>query len=204
MKPDHRCLFLTADAQHGYFTSAQARACGFSNSLLRYHANTGEYTRVRRGLYRLRDYPSFYREHVVVAWLSLGKDRAVVSHESALDLYELSDVIPNATHLTIPRTSNWAPNIPGARIHTTTRPWQPGEVRCLEGLPVTSPERTIVDAAEMGTGPEQVEMAIVEALERGITTPKRLREAYTNASSRVKSLVEQSIVLAQEVGVLTG
>lgn len=197
MHPDHRGLYLIADSQHGYFTAAQARSCGFSTSLIRYHVNTGKYIRVRRGLYRLRDYPPFYREHVVIAWLSLGPDRAVVSHESALDLYELSDVIPNATHLTIPRTSNWVPDIPGTRIHTTTRSWLPGEIRFQEGLPVTSPERTILDAAEMGTGPEQIEMAIVQALDRGITTPKRLRSAGSNSSARVKSLVEQSISLAR-------
>lgn len=198
MKPDHRDLYLIAEAQHGYFTAAQARSCGFSASLIRYHVDTGRYIRARRGIYRLRDYPPFYREHVVIAWLRLGPDRAVVSHESALDLYELSDVIPNATHLTIPRTSNWTPNIRGTRIHTRTRPWQPGDVRIQEGLPVTSPERTIMDAAEMGTGPEQIEMAIMQALERGITTPNRLRSAGANSSFRVKSLVEQGISLAQE------
>lgn len=198
MQPNHRDLFLIADSQHGYFTAAQAKSCGFSTSLIRYHVDTGKYVRVRRGLYRLRDYPPFYREHVVIAWLSLGPDRAVISHESALDLYELSDVIPNATHLTIPRTTNWVPNVRGARIHMTTRPWQPGEVQFREGLPVTSPERTIMDAAEMGTGPEQIELAIVQALTRGITTAKRLRSAGALSSSRVKSLVEQSISLAQE------
>lgn len=197
VQPDHHSLFLLADSQHGYFTADQAHSCGFSTSLIRYHANTGKFVRVRRGLYRLRDYPSFYREHMVIAWLSLGKDRAVVSHESALDLYELSDVIPNSTHLTIPRTSNWIPAIPGTRIHTTSRPWQPGEIRLREGIPVTSPDRTIIDAAVMGTGPEQIEMAIVQALERGLTTPSRLRSASSNANSRVKALVEQSIVLAR-------
>jgi hypothetical protein len=81
----------------------------------------------------------------------------------------------------------------------TSRPWQPGEIRIREGLPTTSPERTIVDSAEMGTGPEQIEMAIFQALERGITTPKRLRAAAASRNNRVRSLVEQSIIYAERM-----
>src|SRR5690242_4300023 len=103
-RPDHACLFATASEQHGYFTSAQARGCGFTRFLLARHAATGRFIRVRRGLYRLRDYPSSPREEVVAAWLAVGKDAAVVSHASALDLLGLSDVVPDLVHLTVPRS----------------------------------------------------------------------------------------------------
>jgi hypothetical protein len=36
--------------------------------------------------------------------LAVGKDAAGVSHETALDLLDLSDVIPDTVHLTVPRT----------------------------------------------------------------------------------------------------
>ena len=55
------------------------------------------------GVYRFRDYPPSPREEVAAAWLAVGQDVAVVSHESALDLWDLSDVIPGAVHLTVPR-----------------------------------------------------------------------------------------------------
>jgi hypothetical protein len=46
-----------------------------------------------------------------------------------------------------------------------------------EGLPVTAPARSIVDAAAAGTGPEQIELAVRQAIERGLTTAAQLRVA---------------------------
>ena len=40
----------------------------------------------------------------MAAWLAVGKQNAVVSHESALDLLDLSDVSPDRVHLTVPRS----------------------------------------------------------------------------------------------------
>ena len=95
---DHDALYRTAESQAGYFTTQQALAAGMDRSTLRHHARPGgRYERVRRGLYRLRHFPTSPHEHVVAAWLPLRAAEAVVSHESALRLYELSDVIPSAT-----------------------------------------------------------------------------------------------------------
>lgn len=197
MSPDHQCLFNIADTQHGYFTSAQAQGCGFSNALIRHHTGMGRYIRIRRGLYRLQAYPTYYRDDVVAAWLSVGKEKAVVSHESALELHELSDVVPRVVHLTASLRSHVRPQVPGARLHTTKREWLPGEVRYLEGIPVTSPERSIVDSAEAGTSLEQIEMAVDQALRRRITTPSRLRNTSSKRSARVRTIIEEAITLAE-------
>lgn len=66
-RPDHSCLFDTASSQHGYFTAEQVRACGFGWDLLTHHARSGRFIRMRRGLYRLRDYPSSSHEDVMAA-----------------------------------------------------------------------------------------------------------------------------------------
>src|SRR5713226_6786540 len=92
--PDRSKLFEVATGQGGYFTAEQARACGYSWALLSHHVKSGRFIRIRRGLYRFREYPSSAREEVIAAWLAVGKDVAIVSHESALDLLDLSDVIP--------------------------------------------------------------------------------------------------------------
>jgi hypothetical protein len=124
----------------------------------------------------------------MAAWLAVGKDVAVVSHESALDLHELSDVIPNAVHLTVPRSMRNLPKLPGVKIHTTTRAFEAGDVVRREGMRVTSIERTIVDSADWGTGPEQIEMAVRQALRRGKgTTPRRLEAASAGRSARPHS-----------------
>lgn len=193
VQPDHDKLFQVASEQAGYFTAAQARRCGYSWSLLAYHAKRGRFLRVRQGLYRLRDYPSSAREDVMAAWLTVGADAAVISHESALDLHGLSNAIPEAVHLTIPRSKRYQPSPPGVAIHTTTRSFGAGDVTIVDGMTVTTPTRSIVDAAEAGTAPEQIIAAVHQALERGSATEKQLLDAAREAGGRVARLIQEAI-----------
>jgi predicted transcriptional regulator of viral defense system len=130
---------------------------------------------------------------VVAAWLAVGRDRTVVSHESALRIHELSDVIPYAIHLTGLRGIRSRKNLPGVRVHSISRPFGPRDVVVREGMNVTSVARTIADCAQMGTGPEQIEMAVVQALAEGLTTVERLREASEGKNKRVRSIVDRAI-----------
>ena len=148
---------------------------------------------MRRGLYRFREYPSSPREHVLAAWLAVGKDIAFVSHESALELLGLSDVIPEAVHLTVPRSRRNLPSLTGVKIHTTTRPLETGDRIMRDGMAVTSPTRSILDTAEVGMAPEQVEMAVAQAIERGMAVPQQLRNGARERGRRVSVLVEDAL-----------
>lgn len=162
-------------------------------STVRHHARPGgRYERVRRGLYRLRHFPSSPHDHVMAAWLPLPEP-AVVSHESALELYDLSDVIPNAVHITLPRAQRGQRPRPGVRFHTVDLPPGPDETRRIAGVVVTSPERTIVDSLQAGTQLEQIELAVSQALQRGLTTPRRLRAATAGRPSRVRRFIERLV-----------
>jgi predicted transcriptional regulator of viral defense system len=186
-------LFGAASEQAGYFTSAQAHACGYSKQLLAYHAATGRFVRIRRGLYRLRDYPSSPHEDVMAAWLATGRDTSLVSHESALDLLDLSDVVPSSIHLLISRTRRGLLGLPGVTLHTTVHAVRPNEVTVREGMRLTAPARTIIDVAELGTAPEQVIMAIAQARDRGWITASELRAAAQYRDSRVTSLIDKGL-----------
>jgi len=190
--PDESRLFDIASTQAGYFTAAQARGCGYSHALLAHHAATGRFIRAHRGLYRLRQYPSSSREEVVAAWLAMGEG-AVVSHESALEVLGLSDVIPNAIHLTVPRGRRSHRGLVGTRAHTTTS--MPGidQVTVRDGMPVTSPARTILDVAQVGGAPDQVATAIRQAIQRGMVTPEQLLAGAAVRSSRVERLVRNAL-----------
>jgi predicted transcriptional regulator of viral defense system len=183
------CLFHIASGQAGYFTAAQARECGFSRALRSHHTKGGRFIHIRHGLYRFHEYPSSPREHVLAAWLSVGKDVSVVSHESALDLLDLSDVIPDAVHLTVPRSRRSLPSMPGVKIHTTGRPIGPEERWIRDGIAVTSATRSILDAAENGADPEQIELAVAQAVERGLAGAVELRLAASDRSRRVAHLI---------------
>jgi predicted transcriptional regulator of viral defense system len=191
---DHDGLYLVAEAQAGYFTAQQALAASMDRSTLSHHARPGgRYLRLGRGVYRLRHFPSSPHEHVMAAWLPLREAGAVVSHESALELHELSDVIPSAIHLSLPRSARGQRPRPGVRLHTLNQPPKKSETCRIAGLPVTRPERTIIDAIAAGTQPEQIEMAIRQALERGLTTPRRLGTAASRSSARARKLIELTL-----------
>jgi predicted transcriptional regulator of viral defense system len=195
-RPDHLHLYEIAAEQHGYFTAAQARACGFSSRLLAHHVAGGRYERIRWGLYRLRAYPSGPHDEVMAAWLAVGKELAVVSHDSALDLLDLSDVIPDAVHLTVPRARRKFRPLPGTVVHTTTRPFGTGDLTEREGIRLTAPARTILDAAEIGVGPEQIELAIRQATERGLVDLRALRRDGRARGGRVARLIAQGVAAA--------
>jgi predicted transcriptional regulator of viral defense system len=191
--PDAAGLFLLATEQGGYFTSAQAHAYGYNKQLLAHHAATGRFQRRRRGLYRLRDYPPSPREDVMAAWLAAGKDHAVVSHESALDLLGLSDVVPSSIHLLVPRARRWFHAPPGVTLHTTTHPVSAGHAVVRQGMCVTSPLRTLLDVAEAGTAPEQIILAVRQARERGMLLAPQLRQAAQQRDQRVQKLIDQAL-----------
>lgn len=190
--PDHAKLFGIASEQAGYFTTRHAHDAGFSSPLIRHHVRTGRFVHVARGLYRLRDYPSTPREEVLAAWLRLAP-KAVVSHESALDLLGLSDVIPDAIHLTVPRTFRKLISLPGVTIHTTVRPVRPSDIVNRDGVRLTNAARTIADVVEAGLAPDQVERAVRSAIDRGFATPRQLRAAASNRGRRVQEIVDSAI-----------
>lgn len=191
--PEFQGLFALTSEQAGYFTSAQAHVYGYTAQLLSYHAARGRFVRVRRGLYRLRDYPSSPREEVMAAWLAAGRESAVVSHESALDLHGLSDVVPTTIHLIVPRDRRWIRSPQGVTVHTTANPLPSNEIVTRLGLQVTAPERTILDVAEAGTAPEQVLLAVSQACARGMVVATHLREGAARRDRRVRALIDRAL-----------
>lgn len=192
-RPSRAQLFELSSEQGGYFTAAEAQTCGYSRALLAHHAKSGQFIRVRQGLYRFRDYPSSPREDVIAAWLATGREAAVVSHESALDILGLSDVVPEVVHLTVPRSKRYRTASRGIAVHTTTRRIGRWDIVVREGIRVTGPVRSIVDAAETGSAPEQIIAAIGQALDRGIATRRKLLGAAKARGGRVERLVRQAL-----------
>lgn len=197
LSPDHTCLFNMASSQSGYFTAAQARECGFSYALLRHHTTEGRFERVRRGLYRLRDYPTSVRGEVVAAWLAAGKDVAVVSHESALEILGLADVVPDRIHLTVPRSQRGRRKIPGVKIHTTMVPLDDNEVVIRDGMRMTNVVRSIAEAIKTGMAPEQAIVAVRQAIERGMATRAQLHLRAAREGGLVERLMERALLEAR-------
>jgi predicted transcriptional regulator of viral defense system len=184
-----RALAQLAGDRGGVFTASGARSIGVASNALAYYTQTGTIERLSRGVYRLADYPSTPHERLAAAAAALGPD-AVVSHESALQLHGVSDVSPSHLHFTLPRARRYAA-VPSSdvEIHTTTRPFRPGEVVQYEGFRATSLARSIVDCARTHTAPEQIAMALSESLRRGYLTRSEIDAMARNATARVRSLI---------------
>ena len=92
-QPDVQGLERTAYEQHGYFTTSQAREHGISSQLLSHYVRRNRFERVRRGLYHLPGFPRPEDDEMREKWMAVGVEKAVLSHQSALALLDLSDVI---------------------------------------------------------------------------------------------------------------
>ena len=183
--PNHNHLYEIAENQAGYFTNRQARAAGFSRERLSYYASIGRFIRIQPGVYRLVQFPGSPYEDLFVAWLRAGSN-SVISHESALALYELSDVLPGEVHVIIPRISSRRRS--GIRLHTNRL--RPDEITTREGLPVTTVVRTISDVAASDLPEEQVSQAIHEALDRGLINREELLTQAERRKGRAKQMID--------------
>ena len=196
-KPDMRGLEADAYGQHGYFRVSQAREHGISSQLLSHYIRQGRFDRVRRGLYRLRGFPSSEHDEMRERWMAVGIDKAVLSHQSALALLGLSDVIPDAVHLLVPRRHRGLRRPPGTVIHTRPDDEKVSTV-WREGLPLTTPARTLVDVAN-DLQPEQAEMAVRQALGRGLVTIGVLKEEAARRRSPNRARAIETL-LSTEAG----
>lgn len=179
------CLYTLAEGQSGFFTAQQAIDAGVARSTLTYHAREGgALRRAGRGVYRLRRFPSSPHEHVICVWLGLSRAGAVVSHVSALELMELTDLIVDEVHVTVPRSKRGAAIPAGVRVHFTARPIEGRHRHTVSGMPVTGVERTIADVVRADGWGEQVDLAVCQSLSRGMTTPGRLSQALPKTWQR--------------------
>ncbi|HZL48787.1 MAG TPA: type IV toxin-antitoxin system AbiEi family antitoxin domain-containing protein [Solirubrobacteraceae bacterium] len=172
--PGMRELEAEAYQQGGYFTAGQARAHRVSRQLLDYHVRRGRFARIRRGLYRIQGFPTAEHDELREAWMAVGAGDALLSHESALALLDLSDNIPDGVHLLVPRRRRGLRRPAGVALHTRPDGEEVASV-WRDGLPLTAPARTLVDVADR-LQPERLSMAVRQALRRGLLTRKQLQE----------------------------
>ena len=178
-KPNCNQLYDIAENQGGYFSASQARECGFAWDRLSKNVKSGKFTRVVRGVYRFTQFPYSPYEDLFIAHLRAGP-KSVISHESALSVYELSDLLPHEIHIIVPRSSSVRRK--GIRQHTNKLDKE--DISSREGLPITTVARTLADIASSGLAEELVIQAIDEALSRGLVTEKDLKNQEITRGGR--------------------
>jgi predicted transcriptional regulator of viral defense system len=164
---DH--LYELASGQQGYVTTRDAAGAGFSSQLLLKHIHAGRISHARRGVYRLVHFPAGDHEELVIVWLWSEK-QGVFSHQTALALHDLSDVLPAKAHLSLP--SAWRHRRlrvpPDVVLHHGDVPRR--ERAWFGAVPATSALRTLTDCAHEELAPELLRQASHAALRRGLVT----------------------------------
>lgn len=188
-------VFRVAERQHGLFTAKQAKAAGYSEQAQHHNAKAGNWIREYRGIYRLARYPQSEWANLML-WQLWSRNRldipqGVYSHETALSLYELSDVMPARLHMTVPPGFDRMAEIPPVLILHRAR-LSEEDIGGIEGVRVTRPLRTILDViSEETVSPDLIEQAIRQAADRGLVALDQLRSA--KASRRVSRRLRQLI-----------
>jgi predicted transcriptional regulator of viral defense system len=173
-------LFEIADRQQGYFTTKQAEECGVPRSHFYRKLQSGEWIKDIRGIYHLAQYPVSNRPELVLWTLwsrdKQGQPQGVWSHETALDIHDLSDVMPSKMHMTVPQGFRRSIEIPkNLKLHFAILSTADIEIR--QGYRVTTPLRTLLDIIEAGTvSQEHVGQAIREGLRRGTLSLREVNE----------------------------
>jgi predicted transcriptional regulator of viral defense system len=163
-------IYDLAEPQHGYFTAAQAQAAGVKPNTLVHMARRGVIERVSRAVYRIVNFPSFEHGQFMeaVLWPQEGI-RGVLSHESALVFHGLSDANPAKVHITIPPTHRIRRTLPKHLVvHRAVIP--PEAIEVIDGIPVTTPKRSILDAYASHLGLALIEQAIADGRRSGKLT----------------------------------
>jgi predicted transcriptional regulator of viral defense system len=187
-RPNWDRLFEVAVGQEGYFTTKQAAQVGYSPQLLTHYVRSGKVTRARRGVYRLVHFPASEHDELIVVWL-WSEQEGVFSHQTALALHGLSDVLPARVHLTLPIEWRYRRlrTPPGVVLHfagvrDSERSW-------FGAVPVTTPSRTIMDCVATHVSPELLRQAVQQAISRGLLTRSDAAEIQRVISSFGGSVV---------------
>src|ERR1700722_19942405 len=174
-------LYEIAEGQEGFFTTKQAKAAGFAENTHSYHVGAKNWIREHRGIYRLASFPRGQRPDLML-WSLWSRNRGeagqgVFSHQTALSLHDLSDVMPAKLYMTVPRSFRRNSEIPRVLVlHFADLPQS--DIGAAYGVRVTKPMRTILDLLEGGDVPPAIlRQALREGQRRGLIRRSEIAKA---------------------------
>ncbi|OJV28131.1 MAG: hypothetical protein BGO26_06740 [Actinobacteria bacterium 69-20] len=89
--------------QHGFVTTAQALDEGVSHAELSMMVARGRLERVAHGVYRVPQVPETEFDQYQLAVLWTGTADTCLSHDTALQAWDITDINPDRIHLTVRR-----------------------------------------------------------------------------------------------------
>lgn len=149
---------MLACRQGGVVTHGQLRVIGLSAAAIDRRIDAGRLLPLHRGVYAVGHQQVGKVGRRWAAVLACGPG-AALSHESAAAVWDLAPV-GGGLHVTVGLGGRSAPH--GIRLHRS-RVGSPGDVTMVEGLPITTPARTLTDLAAAGWRGRRLERAVDRA-----------------------------------------
>lgn len=173
--PDDRLTGLAA-RQHGAISRRQAKASGFTRSMVETRVGSGRWLRTGfSGVYRVAGHPATWQHRAMAACLS-GPAPTVASHTTAAALFGLVPA-PQSPHVTMPLSSS----VRQAGLVAHRSPVPAGERCKVQGIPATTPARTLVDCAQVLDAPALMTV-LDSALCRQLTAPSAVLRSARGVS----------------------
>jgi very-short-patch-repair endonuclease len=187
-----------AASQHGVVTRTQLLRAGVTVSEVRRRIETSRLVELHRGVYLVGPVAS-PRAAEMAAVLACGPP-AYVSHRSVAWLWELlprPGPAGRSGAVEVRVAANRRVRRPGIRARRTER-LEPGDVALVDGIPVTSVARTLVDLAGV-VRPRELERATARAERQELVTRDRLL-AFVARHRREPGVGVLAGILGQEGG----
>jgi predicted transcriptional regulator of viral defense system len=176
-------LFEIAASQYGLFTAKQAIEAGIKKNNHPYHVRAGNWVREWHGIYRLVHFPP-HQDSELALWTLWSHDRfghpqAIYSHETALRIFDISDLMPAKLHLTVPK--GFRKQSPKCLVlHRGEIPEQDIEFR--DEFKVTKPLRTLFDLLTTDSVSRDIlRQALKESLQRGLIMQYQIKKIKDNS-----------------------
>lgn len=160
-----RC-FAIAAKQHGLITSQQALGIGFTRSSIQRLVASGQWQRIRPGVFSVGGASPSWRQSLMGACLAAS---GVASGRAAGYLWGLDGIGRPTLEITIPRTQSTS--LPGVLVHRVT--WHSRYLTRRNHIPTTDPSLTLLNLAAV-VPIEVLELALEDALRRSLTSLRRL------------------------------
>jgi very-short-patch-repair endonuclease len=171
-----RTLRLAADTlerQGGVLTREQALGAGFSRHIIAGRVASGRWQRLHTGVFATFSGPVPRFSLLWGAILRAGDD-AVLSHQTAAEVWILTDQPSSSIHVSVPRQTG-SLDISGVVLHYSAR--LPGARHPARLPPQMTLEETVLDLADLARTAEDAVAWAIRACQRRLTTPGRITDA---------------------------
>jgi very-short-patch-repair endonuclease len=168
-----------ATEHHGIFTKQHVDDAGLSQHAREHRIRSGRWEPIHPGVYRVAGAPvTWHGDLLAACWAAPGP--GVASHRSAAALWGLPGGTDEMVEVTCDRWRR--AQLPGLIVHETgTLP--PDDVTERHTIPCMTIERTLLSLGAV-LHPSTVEMAVDNALRRGLTTVSDLRSIVRRLGRR--------------------